>query len=1080
MSDRYEKRCPRCGQLLEQETVLRDGTVFCEKCRSELHDHMTIPSSADATVAARTEVCGEATIPGGGDTSTLHTQAVPDAAATMAADADTTQAAPTRAAQTLDQASLRVSAAQPSGTWAPASVVLNKSVAATKVIREVLKITPDVDLEYASKLYYSRKASHAPSQVTSSIQELISRSGSETKYIYEKEIGRGGMGAVFSTVDQDVRRKVAMKVMLPSATGNPAHIKRFLEEAQITGQLEHPNIVPVHEIGIDEESKIYFTMKLVRGENLESIIDKIAGGDETYAQKYSLGVLLQIFMKVCDAIAYAHSKGVLHRDLKPENIMIGDFGEVLVMDWGLAKVLGREDIHAADARPLDPDTTSALHTMEGQVMGTPSYMSPEQAQGKISELDERSDIFSLGGILYKILTHHAPYKGKNAREALEKARKRLLQPPDLRAPKNAIPAELTAICMKAMARDKDERYASAEELKNDIQRYLDGRSVSAKRDNLLVMAKKWVLRNKIAAMGIAGALCALIIGMSVAALYEHQKKQERIEQLLKHGDELQASGDYEQAEETYFSVLGLDVTNARARQAIAQVSGKALAMKNRRLAQEKLKDVDALTAQASAIAEEIKRLSDEVTRYRLRIKGHEDFSVKKPLWDAERKLLAKQNERLSTEGRIISKYTEILSLDSENPQARAALAKIYYEKFREAEQTNNSGDMAYYRELVFAFDDGTYRGLLEKEGVLTLTTAPPADHYVLFRFVEGPDRRLVPAPFNPDAYRANGSATPEAGIDPSFILDNTGFVPASTLLTPREFNTLTRADAVRLPKGSYLIIARKQGYTDARIPFVIRNGETTELRDIKLLKPDEIPSGFVYIPAGPAVFGGDERAPYAKERSVKTVPGFLISRHEVTVGEYLAFINDLEARIPGSSERYLPRRSVESDFYWQKIGQSYQPTFPREWPVLGVSWDDAAAYCKWLKAKTGGKWEFRLPEDDEWEKAARGVDGRLFPWGNFFDFRFCCMVDSRQGLREGPDPVGSFPLDESVYGVHDMAGNVCEWIQTFFDEEKNMRISRGAAWSYGDEHFARCAGRNGASPSMVAPFRGFRIAVSLK
>ena len=152
--------------------------------------------------------------------------------------------------------------------------------------------------------------------------------------------------------------------------------------------------MPVHEVGINEESNIYFTMKMVRGENLDDVLDRIAQGKADYQQKYSLGVLLQIFMKVCDAIGYAHAKGVLHRDLKPENLMIGDFGEVLVMDWGLAKVLGREDINTGEAAAAEPAT--AYHTMEGQVMGTPAYMSPEQAFGKISELDERVGYFFAG------------------------------------------------------------------------------------------------------------------------------------------------------------------------------------------------------------------------------------------------------------------------------------------------------------------------------------------------------------------------------------------------------------------------------------------------------------------------------------------------------------------------------------------------------------------------------------------------------------------------------------------------------------------------------------------------------------
>ena len=211
------------------------------------------------------------------------------------------------------------------------TVTLGKSLAATKLIKDILKVEPSVDLDHRTGKSFDPVSNKKTDESEKSIRDIISQANKDTKYIVDKLIGQGGMGAVLGTIDQDIRRKVAMKVMLPENRSDTLKIRRFLEEAQVTGQLEHPNIVPVHEIGIDENARIYFTMKLVQGENLETIIGQCASGTNEYLQKYSLGVLLQLFMKVVDGMSYAHAKGVLHRDLKPENIMIGDFGEVLVL-----------------------------------------------------------------------------------------------------------------------------------------------------------------------------------------------------------------------------------------------------------------------------------------------------------------------------------------------------------------------------------------------------------------------------------------------------------------------------------------------------------------------------------------------------------------------------------------------------------------------------------------------------------------------------------------------------------------------------------------------------------------------------
>ena len=305
-------------------------------------------------------------------------------------------------------------------------------------------------------------------------------------------------------------------------------------------------------------------------------------------------------------------------------------------------------------------------------------------------------------------------------------------------------------------------------------------------------------------------------------------------------------------------------------------------------------------------------------------------------------------------------------------------------------------------------------------------------------------------------------------------------MPIVKLLKPRDFNRFQTIDRVSLPEGSYLVICAKEGYLEARVPVKLGRADAKTLPAIRLLRKSEVPENFVYIPKGEFIMGGDLLAPYAVERTQKALPSFLISKYEVTSGDYLQFINYLESRMPGSAEKYLPRRSISSGYYWTKKGNRYESNFPDDWPVLGVSWNDARAFCKWMTRKYKNKgWTFRLPEDWEWEKAARGVDGRFFPWGRYFDYSFCSMANSKQGQREGPDKIGSFGLDESVYGVLDMAGNVSEWCQSYYDQAKNIRINRGAAWSYVAEDYARCASRNGHSPTDVADSRGFRMVVDL-
>ncbi|MDA0841666.1 MAG: protein kinase, partial [Planctomycetota bacterium] len=324
-----------------------------------------------------------------------------------------------------------------------------------------------------------------------------------------------------------------------------------------TGQLEHPNIVPIHELGKDTEGNLYFTMKLVKGKSLGQILADLkslgvweSGGigdsvasSRPHSQTPTLPYLLNVFLKVCDAIAFAHSKGVIHRDLKPDNIMVGDFGEVLVMDWGLAKVLKQdqrpetgdkrpEEINTQHStsnaqHPSSDSTTPSLHhsspsdsttppphhsasssvssirsdsdvaqTLEGAVQGTPAYMPPEQAEGQIDKIDHRSDIYSLGAILYEILTLKRPVEGKTVTAVLLKVSEGKILAPEKRAPERGVPKELSAICMKAVSKNRRKRYQSVQDLSRDISLYLEGRSVSAKDDSIAESVVQLVRRNR--------------------------------------------------------------------------------------------------------------------------------------------------------------------------------------------------------------------------------------------------------------------------------------------------------------------------------------------------------------------------------------------------------------------------------------------------------------------------------------------------------------------------------------------------------------------------------------------------------
>ena len=489
------------------------------------------------------------------------------------------------------------------------------------------RVRPDQQVEVGSARFFVRLKAESSEMLAAALWDPdlglapVRTTLEGKKYKVLGTIGRGGMGVVHQARDLRIVRNVAMKVIKTSSQFSRENVLRFVDEAQLTGQLQHPNIIPVYELGLDEYGEVFYTMKYVKGTTLDQILRRIREREELAIQKYPLATLLTVFQKICDGVAYAHSMGVVHRDLKPDNVMIGEYGEVLVMDWGLAKKMasGMHDEHLGDTKPqMPPSDLRGFETLNGLIVGTPPYISPEAARGDLDQIDARSDIYVLGTILYAILTLRPPFPGKEFGELIEQiVTGQFMHPTSYSQPINPlrqseppppgpdgvncvlshlpgrrVPEGLAAIVLKAMATEMALRYQSVAELQADILSWQGGFAPKAERAGITRQMILWAGRHKgnVVLFGIFFVVLNTALAVFVLSL-----KHER--------DNLRAS---EAGATHYASQLSQALTDLRGVAPIFAEEARELVKK---------KDLDAALARIDSA---IRQLPNEPEYYNLR------------------------------------------------------------------------------------------------------------------------------------------------------------------------------------------------------------------------------------------------------------------------------------------------------------------------------------------------------------------------------------------------------------------------------------------------------------------------------
>jgi formylglycine-generating enzyme required for sulfatase activity len=917
------------------------------------------------------------------------------------------------------------------------------------------------------------------------------------------------MGVVFEAEQISLGRRVAVKVLPPSFSQDKQAVERFVTEARAAARLQHRNIVPVYAVG-EQDGLNYYAMEFVKGQSLSQLLEEArrepdsatfyrstatmirkssapgsaaataSGTSVARDRENYLSWVCALVADIAEALDFAHQHGVLHRDVKPNNIVVDDKGVAMLLDFGLARIERNEKL-----------------TTTGDFLGTPAYMSREQILGKSDLIGPKSEVYSLGVTLYELVTLKLPYAGATPIEVIRNALAK--EPIRPRQVNPRLPEDLETIILTAIEHDLGRRYASAGLFAADIHRFIRFEPIQAKPATTWVRFRKFTRRNPAATIGGAAAIVAVLalIGFGVGgAVSRHSIIRREFETAHAYA----AAGEFDAAKDAMSRVLALDSGNEAAQAMLTSYQAERETQDAERREAANRAAIDAQFKKASESLADADRLRDDAAKKR---KEASEKDVSKYVKQNREQDAAYLDERSrfaldDAANQFIEARTLPTLKGYRHDEIEAQIAKLCRRLAEEAEQAGERLVLDQAGKRAVFYNHGRDREIdrfVDGAGTLSIQCDVPGATAHLFKYVEADETskygsRRIPVPCSANGADSRGVLGIASDVDvASLALGSLGIpTEADVEAALRSDDALpvlaaddgiferSRLSALPLEKapiamGPYLVVVRASGFVDVRLPIEVVRIEDVTLK-VEMLRTDRVPPGFVYIPGGKSRLFGGVQTTYTRPAISADVAPFLIGRREVSIGEYVEFLNDLHTTHPDEAVARLPKATATSPmFEFPEDGTPIPPGSAADDPVTRILIDDAAAYCRWLSAKMNA--EVRLPTEEEWERAARGADGRAYPWGGKFLPQFCFMADATLRAK-GINPIHRYLADVSPFGVFDMAGSVSEYCGPLdVDDTGTVRELKNAV-----SYFAR--GGNYIAPSDVGCTTTIRLARTIK